>query len=237
MATNLTSMRILVVGAGIAGLSAALALRARGADITLIDKVESSEGASISITNRGVDAGTAGFYVQPDGNMIVTSRLPGNQLYMATGREMEDRLVSQSEAIAILEDIFGQYSAPLIRGMRERLASNPPVLVRPFDWLMVPPPWHSGRILLIGDAAHSTTANLSSGGSMALEDGVVLAQEITAADDLDAALDNYVARRFPRTSLVVEVSVALTKLTASGADPKEIEALRARALTTLAEPY
>ncbi|WP_321576390.1 FAD-dependent monooxygenase [Bradyrhizobium barranii] len=55
---------------------------------------------------------------------------------------------------------------------------------RPFDVLMMPAPWHRGRVVLLGDAAHSLTPQMTSGGGMAIEDALVLAQELDRNDDL-----------------------------------------------------
>ncbi len=62
--------------------------------------------------------------------------------------------------------------------------------------------WVDGRVALLGDAAHPMLQYMAQGACMAMEDGVVLAQEIAAHDDLDGALAGYVARRFARTAKV-----------------------------------
>lgn len=48
--------KVLVVGGGIAGLSAAVALGHRGVKVKVVDLHSQAEGASIGITNREVDA-------------------------------------------------------------------------------------------------------------------------------------------------------------------------------------
>jgi salicylate hydroxylase len=65
------------------------------------------------------------------------------------------------------------------------------------------PQWNSGRLTLLGDAAHPTMPTLAQGANMAIEDGYVLARALTRqADDIDAALKSYVAQRQPRTARV-----------------------------------
>ena len=49
----------------------------------------------------------------------------------------------------------------------------------------MPPPWHRGRVVLIGDAAHATSPHVGQGGAMAIEDAIVLAEEVTADGELD----------------------------------------------------
>ena len=56
----------------------------------------------------------------------------------------------------------------------------------------------SGKVVLIGDAAHAMTPNLGQGAGQALEDAVVLAQTLDGGGGLDA----YDRRRRPRTQMI-----------------------------------
>jgi 2-polyprenyl-6-methoxyphenol hydroxylase-like FAD-dependent oxidoreductase len=77
--------------------------------------------------------------------------------------------------------------------------------VGPIEWIE-PERWRKGRVLLIGDAAHAATPHMGEGGSMALEDAFVLAEELRRADAVERALDQFIARRRPRTNWVQEQS-------------------------------
>ena len=78
--------------------------------------------------------------------------------------------------------------------------------------------WRHGRVTLLGDAAHPTTPTLGQGAGMAIEDGVVLGHALSAVGDLSApgavetALASYDSQRIPRTSLIVNRSGWLAKL-------------------------
>ena len=104
--------------------------------------------------------------------------------------------------------------------------------------LLVPAPWHSGRTVLIGDAAHTTTPHIAYGVGIAIEDSVVLAEELARADSVDAALEAFTTRRFERCKLVVETSL---QLSAWEVDPPEDPALHhrltGRALGALSQPF
>ncbi|MEI9951897.1 MAG: FAD-dependent monooxygenase [Pseudomonadota bacterium] len=63
-----------------------------------------------------------------------------------------------------------------------------------------------GRISLLGDAAHPTTPNLGQGGSMAIEDAVVLAHCLSKNESAGDALAAYELRRVARTSAIVDAS-------------------------------
>jgi salicylate hydroxylase len=64
------------------------------------------------------------------------------------------------------------------------------------------PQWTSGRVTLLGDAAHPTMPTLAQGANMAIEDGYVLSRALAQHDDVDTALAAYVAARQPRTARV-----------------------------------
>ena len=82
------------------------------------------------------------------------------------------------------------------------------VVYRPLEACILPDPWYKGRIVLIGDAAHSATPHLGQGAAMAVEDAVVLAEEL-ANRDVDAALRAFMDRRFERAKLVGTSSIQL----------------------------
>jgi 2-polyprenyl-6-methoxyphenol hydroxylase-like FAD-dependent oxidoreductase len=64
--------------------------------------------------------------------------------------------------------------------------------------------WGEGRVTLLGDAAHATTPALGQGGCMAIEDSVVLAREVSAANgDVPGALRRYAEKRRDRANGIV----------------------------------
>jgi salicylate hydroxylase len=64
--------------------------------------------------------------------------------------------------------------------------------------------WSKGRVTLLGDAAHPTLQYLAQGANMAIEDGVVLAEKISAAgNDCGRAFLAYQRERMNRTARVV----------------------------------
>ncbi|MBC7804438.1 MAG: FAD-dependent monooxygenase [Candidatus Parcubacteria bacterium] len=64
--------------------------------------------------------------------------------------------------------------------------------------------WTSGRVTLLGDAAHPTLQYLAQGAQMAIEDGVVLAEKVAAAGEhYNRAFLAYQRERMNRTARVV----------------------------------
>ncbi|HET9656997.1 MAG TPA: FAD-dependent monooxygenase [Kineosporiaceae bacterium] len=63
------------------------------------------------------------------------------------------------------------------------------------------PALHSGRVAVLGDAAHAMTPDLGQGACTALEDAVVLAAEL-ARRPVAPALEEYTRQRLPRTTAI-----------------------------------
>ena len=66
--------------------------------------------------------------------------------------------------------------------------------------------WGSGRITLLGDAAHPMTPNLGQGACQAIEDALVLARCLAGGSDAGASLRRYESDRVSRTASIVNAS-------------------------------
>lgn len=71
------------------------------------------------------------------------------------------------------------------------------------------PHWSSGRVLLMGDAAHAVAPHSGQGASLAIEDGVVLAACLAAAPDHAAAFDRFEALRRQRVQKAISIGRAV----------------------------
>jgi 2-polyprenyl-6-methoxyphenol hydroxylase-like FAD-dependent oxidoreductase len=131
---------------------------------------------------------------------------------------------------------FGGVVGDIRDGLRSGRLDGSRILYRPLAGLMMPAPWHLGRVLLLGDACHATTPHLASGAGIAVEDAVVLAEELQRHPTLDAALAAHTARRFERARLVVDSSLRLGELEQTGGPKDEHERVMRHALGALTAP-
>jgi 2-polyprenyl-6-methoxyphenol hydroxylase-like FAD-dependent oxidoreductase len=106
---------------------------------------------------------------------------------------------------------------------------------RPLEWLLMPKPWSRGRVVLVGDAAHATTPHVGYGAGLAVEDAVVLADELARDGDVPAAFERFTERRFERAKFVIETSVQLGQLEMTGRMAERRETA-ARAQAVLQQP-
>jgi 2-polyprenyl-6-methoxyphenol hydroxylase-like FAD-dependent oxidoreductase len=125
----------------------------------------------------------------------------------------------------------------LMAEAREQVRRPEQIVCRPVESFIAPPPWHRGRVVLVGDAIHPTTPHLASGAGIAIEDTIVLAELLASETPLADALDRFAARRYERCRMVVENSIQLGEWektpTAPEADPV---GLSTRSLAALAQP-
>ena len=81
---------------------------------------------------------------------------------------------------AILRERMAPFGA-LPGEVREALKPSDDIVYSPISDVLLPLPWFSGRVGILGDAAHACAPHLTQGAGMALEDGLVLADCRTPA--------------------------------------------------------
>jgi 2-polyprenyl-6-methoxyphenol hydroxylase-like FAD-dependent oxidoreductase len=160
------------------------------------------------------------------------------QMYMfAVQPQREFGRVPAEEEPALMRELLSEFSG-LVAELRERIADPEQIVRRPVEAILVPPPWHRGRTVLIGDAVHAPPPTLAAGAAIVLEDAVVLDEMLAAgAGDVEATLATFVERRFERCRLVVEQSVARTRGIIDPTPGFDVAAFERRIWGELAKPY
>src|SRR4051794_15348457 len=150
------------------------------------------------------------FLVQPirDGQ-----RLPPDQMHVLLAEQLRD------------------FSGDVMLHARRWVNDPAKVDYRPMNAFLLPPPWHRGRVAVIGDAAHTTTPHLATGAGIAIEDAVVLAELLAADLSVAALLDRFMAGRLPRCRPAVETAVELGEM-----EKKKTIPIRAH-LEVMAAPF
>lgn len=131
---------------------------------------------------------------------------------------------------------LAEFGGPIAR-LRDAIADPNHIHYSPLTPVIVDPPWHRGRVVVIGDAVHATTPHLAYGAGLAVEDGVVLGDAIAQHSDVDAALLAFTERRYERCRMVVTNGVQLSRWEQRPDDPAaDFIGLSVRSFTALAEP-
>jgi 2-polyprenyl-6-methoxyphenol hydroxylase-like FAD-dependent oxidoreductase len=126
----------------------------------------------------------------------------------ATTPEPDNLRYPRNGLASVMRDKLAN-TAPAIRALAEQITHDDEVVYRPLEALLVEGSWHKGRVVLLGDAVHATTPHLGQGAGMAIEDSLVLADELARHDDIGAALTAYRDRRFDRCAYIVRASLAI----------------------------
>lgn len=99
----------------------------------------------------------------------------------------------------------------IIAQLREQISVDSEVVYKPLEAVFVDEPWFHGRVLLIGDAAHATTPHLGQGAGMAIEDAIVLGEELVHGSDVTFQLERFMERRFDRCKYIYEKSLLISE--------------------------
>ncbi|MDX9874566.1 MAG: FAD-dependent oxidoreductase [Spongiibacteraceae bacterium] len=136
----------------------------------------------------------------------------------------------------LLREMMRRFDAPGVQALADQIGPDSQVLYRPLEGLLMPLPWHRGRVVLIGDAVHATTPHLAMGAGIGIEDAIVLAEEVAAHSDLEEALVAFEQRRWERCRLVVENSRRLGEIEMAGGDQREHARLMQESMIAIAAP-
>lgn len=155
--------------------------------------------------------------------LFITTPEPGNPRYPREGL-----------AAAMRAKLEGH--APQIQELGERIIDDEGVVYRPLETIMLDGAWHKGRVVLLGDAVHATTPHLGQGGGMAIEDALVLADELAKADDVDTAFTRFRDRRYDRCRYIVDSSLAICRGQLGLGEPIDNARATAEMFAVVSEP-
>jgi 2-polyprenyl-6-methoxyphenol hydroxylase-like FAD-dependent oxidoreductase len=149
----------------------------------------------------------------PDGE----ERVPDDRL----AETMRERLAEFGGIIGELRDAY--------------ISRDEDVVLRSVLAVFVEAPWHRGRVVLIGDAAHATSPHVGQGAAMAIEDALVLAEEVTRRP-LAEALERFMDRRFERCKIVSDISRQIGRWEIERRHDADFAGLTQRSVMVTAEP-
>ena len=89
---------------------------------------------------------------------------------------------AKEELVELLRERLEEFEGT-IGEIRDGMPADSEVVYSPLSEVLLPTPWHKGRVVLGGDAAHACVPHLNQGAAMAIEDAATLADELVAGDD------------------------------------------------------
>jgi 2-polyprenyl-6-methoxyphenol hydroxylase-like FAD-dependent oxidoreductase len=147
--------------------------------------------------------------------------ISNSQMYIYAVQNVPERpRWNDAELPALLRDLLAEFGGVLGRA-REEIHAPEQITCRPVFSMMLGSPWHRGRIIVIGDAAHTTTPHLASGASIAIEDSIVLARLFQSERSFNAVLDDFMHQRYERCRMIVANSELLGEWEKKPGTPNE----------------
>ncbi|MFM1877433.1 MAG: hypothetical protein RLZZ241_299 [Bacteroidota bacterium] len=135
-----------------------------------------------------------------------------DSMYMfLVSAEGENYWLDRHKYIPMLRDYLSEYPVKIAQDASKQITDPNLVNYRPLEAVRIPDKWYKKNILIIGDGAHATVPQLGSGAALALEDGVVIAEELQKTDSVETAFKNFMDRRYQRCLMVVDASEKLAE--------------------------
>ena len=163
-------------------------------------------------------------------------------MFVVSAEGSDNPHIPKEEFVPRLRSYLDEFNVDYVREVQGQITDPDEVNYRPLEVMHVPAPWFKNRVLMIGDAAHATVPQLGSGAALAIEDAVVLSEELAQNQTVVDAFEKHMARRYPRCKAIVDASEQLVeweKLEFAGRPLPEganIGALMGKAMGLLRQP-
>ena len=123
-------------------------------------------------------------------------------IYLAgTSADPEKPRYDRDKLPEIYREKFSEFNH-LLPDLLEQVTDPDKVVFTPMEQVILPPPWHKGRVVVMGDAAHATCPFWAQGASMGLEDAALFLRFVSERDDLQKVFGDWFERRYPRCMMV-----------------------------------
>lgn len=142
-------------------------------------------------------------FMQGIGGKVGAIPIAQNQMYLFNIRpETPGELFEKHEMHGLLQQRLAQFGS-YVGEIAAALTPQSPIVYGALEPFIVPYPWHRGRLVIGGDAAHVVPPHLTAGAAMAVEDAFVLARMATSGEGtVEDRLTLYGRDRFARNAFV-----------------------------------
>jgi 2-polyprenyl-6-methoxyphenol hydroxylase-like FAD-dependent oxidoreductase len=132
-------------------------------------------------------------------------------MFIVAAEGDDNPVIPQEEFVPIMKAHLAEYPVKMVSDRIEEITDATKAVYSPLKTLMMSESWFKNRVVMIGDAAHATIPQLGSGAALAIEDAVVLGEELQKDQSVEDALTNYMTRRFERCKMVIDASNTLAE--------------------------
>ena len=130
-------------------------------------------------------------------------------MFLVSSEGADNPWIEKSAYISMLKDYLSEYPVKIAQDVIGQITEPDLVNYRPLEATHLPNPWYKNRVIIIGDAAHATVPQLGSGAALAIEDAVVLSEELKSNASIEDTFKAFMKRRYDRCMMVVNASETL----------------------------
>ncbi|MFT3797368.1 MAG: FAD-dependent monooxygenase [Microbacterium sp.] len=174
------------------------------------DRAPSGLGIWRAVTSRQPEmTGGIAFPTADDGGAYKVGYTPvgPDQCYvfvLCRPQRIENGLEGWQEVKRLMANFHGEFDY-----LRESIGPDTFLNFQEIEWIFVEGPWHSGRVIALGETVHAVPPLIAQGAAQCVEDALVFAEYVTRPGDLQTQLAEFYARRLPRIKGVVDSSLQL----------------------------
>jgi len=132
-------------------------------------------------------------------------------MFIVAAEGDDNPFIPKEEFVSRMRAHLHEYPVKMVADRVDEITDSAKVVYSPLKTLMVPAPWYNNRVVMIGDAVHATIPQLGSGAALAIEDAVVLTEEIQKDQTVEKALEEFMQRRYKRCKMIIDVSNTLAE--------------------------
>jgi 2-polyprenyl-6-methoxyphenol hydroxylase-like FAD-dependent oxidoreductase len=152
-----------------------------------------------SVVDNAIEADCWTVWTGPR-SLLLTVPIDSDSTYVFASRSAGAE-VEGAHNLEQLTAAFEGFASP-VKELVETMARSPEdIHMSPIEQVDQDP-WHRGRVVLIGDAAHAMAPTMAQGAAMAIEDALVLSKLLANDIDPGTAGDQFEERRRPRVEWV-----------------------------------
>lgn len=130
-------------------------------------------------------------------------------MFMVSSEGADNPWIEKSAYIPMMKEYLSEFPIKMAQDAMEQMTDPDLVNYRPLEASHLPDPWYKNRVMIIGDGAHATVPQLGSGAALAIEDAVVLVDELENTDNVEDAFNAFMKRRYDRCMTIVNASETL----------------------------
>ena len=143
-----------------------------------------------------------GYTTAPDGQVWWFANLPQHR-EPARG---EAEMVSAAQWRHRFTEIYAEDAGPALELIAATPGFAPMTPIRTIPHLRR---WHTGRMIVVGDAAHAPSPTSGQGASLSIEDAVLLATSLRAIEPVSAAFTHFETVRRPRVEKIIKAAAPI----------------------------